>query len=723
MAKLSKAQKEILFQNVKDEKQVLNDLRDLYAEVNDDICKKVQELYEQIQNDPSLTSKAYQLEFQYAMKSQIEKAALKLQAKQYGSVKNYIYHAYERGYVGVMYDLADQGIPFMMPINQKKVIEAMTQDSKLSKSLYESLGYDVDALKKEVNHEIARGFASSLSYMDVSRNIQNRTNVGMNKAMRIARTEAHRVNAKACLDAQHKAKGAGANIVKQWCSTLDDRTRPSHQMLDGQIRELDEPFTTSDGLEAQYPSGFGVPWEDINCRCTMLQRAKWALDEDELKRLQERAEYYELDKAKDLEEFTKKYIEGIENENDEKIKDILNQKADIESELPMYDNTQVFSNIWKDDVTLDDWKTKQGSIQAKKDYFVNKLKTLDPWEADYSKFQDLLNDLNFFDSEGSQYWDLKDKIAKLDKELAKLMNPNSSDGIFSEDAYGVRKDEAYRNRFKTSTEADKYYRPQLDRDWDTLKDEEKYSVYEYTKNSHPINKPLSGYSEKWDRYYYEGLGNVPWNREDGWRYIDYEFNKFGKNGHVTYREVVKDLTNAIEKTTFDKDVLAVRGSGNNGLAGLVESGGLKYDDVMRALDYNDVSWLKSNIEGGVFQSHSFMSTAMAKVPDAFEGEVYYEVYMPKGTKCIYAEPQSYFGSTTNGAELYKTGQSYTYVGDESEIIIQRGTSFKITSIERKSDPYSHNSNTWTVKMEVVNQPDYFKTGYEHTFDEGSTSEK
>ena len=60
-----------------------------------------------------------------------------------------------------------------------------------------------------------------------------------------------------------------------------------------------------------YPSGFGIASEDSYCRCTLLQRAKWALDDDELQTLKERAEYFELDKTKDFNEFKSKYLENI----------------------------------------------------------------------------------------------------------------------------------------------------------------------------------------------------------------------------------------------------------------------------------------------------------------------------------------------------------------------------------------------------------------------------
>ena len=112
-------------------------------------------------------------------------------------------------------------------------------------------------------------------------------------------------------DAQHAAKAKGADIVKQWDATLDGRTRDTHRLLDGQIRELDEPFEVG-GKKADAPGYFGDPAEDCNCRCTSNTRAKWALDEDELETLKERAAYFGLDKTKDFEEFREKYLSATE---------------------------------------------------------------------------------------------------------------------------------------------------------------------------------------------------------------------------------------------------------------------------------------------------------------------------------------------------------------------------------------------------------------------------
>ena len=209
-----------------------------------------------------------------------------------------------------MYDLHGQGIPLMLPLNQEQVLNALTTDSKLSKPLSERLSEDIKTLKRKVSSEISRGIANNFSYTEIAKNLRGVSNVGMNNAYRIARTEGHRIQNQSSMDAANKAKQNGADVVKQWDATMDSRTRPHHRQLDGQIRELDKPFEIA-GRKAMYPSGFGIAAEDILCRCVLLQRAKRALDDDELQTLKERAEFYGINKTKDFDEFKQKYLETI----------------------------------------------------------------------------------------------------------------------------------------------------------------------------------------------------------------------------------------------------------------------------------------------------------------------------------------------------------------------------------------------------------------------------
>ncbi len=60
-----------------------------------------------------------------------------------------------------------------------------------------------------------------------------------------------------------------------------DTQRDHHRELDGQIRDVDDDFEVG-GMTVEAPGMFGDPAEDCNCRCCLLQRARWELDESEL---------------------------------------------------------------------------------------------------------------------------------------------------------------------------------------------------------------------------------------------------------------------------------------------------------------------------------------------------------------------------------------------------------------------------------------------------------
>lgn len=250
-------------------------------------------------------SKIYQKQYQEALKSQISGILDKMQGDNYSTIESYLKDSYENGYVGTMYDIAKQGIPVITPIDQAAAVRAILVDSKVSGGLYKRLGIEVSALKKAVTQEISRGIATGLGYGDIARNIANAAGAPFSRTKTIARTEGHRIQQTSAADAQRAAKEQGADVVKQWDSTLDGKTRESHRRVDGEIRELDETF--SNGL--LYPGDpNGAAAEVINCRCASLTRARWALDEEELEELKQRAEFFGLDKTENFEEFKKKYI-------------------------------------------------------------------------------------------------------------------------------------------------------------------------------------------------------------------------------------------------------------------------------------------------------------------------------------------------------------------------------------------------------------------------------
>lgn len=845
----------------------------------------------------NLQSIVYQTQYQEALKTQISGILDQLESKQFTTVSEYLTECYENGFLGTMYDIHDQGIPVIFPINQKQVVDAITVDSKLSKPLYQKLGESTVKLKHNLQRNLSRGLAQGQSYAQIAQSMTKEMVGDYSRfrggayyiAERIVRTEGHRIQNQSKLDGMQKAIDAGADVVKQWDATLDRRTRPEHAKADGQIREMDEDFEVW-GEKLPAPGIGGSAKNVINCRCRCLQRARWALDDDELQTLQERAAYYGLDKTKDFEDFKDKYLkisdaelqalkgqwkifqeqqdaiigkykdfddffingsvddlgeytqalddqfevgqkldkngvdlldlklayqeeaakkaaaikaaakaeadeikklqakwekydsemesikgkyqdavdfvtngtakekkkywklqdkadeleaqlnalkvdpyelkiknaEAAAKKAEEKVKKLEKDIKNSEKKLNKIPN-KTYSGIWKEDVDLSDYEAKKASIKAKKQWYEDEIVKLtsDPndfpqWKSDkVDKYIQFIEDLEEYEKFGEQYSEkytkLKNKLDKLNMDLAKVQGTSKVGKGFSPTAY-TPEAKAKVKFYTDADDADAMLRPKLDEQWKKLSDAEKYGLWKYTENSNPMNKPISGYHDGWSRSNFLGLGNTRWGYEDSWRSNPYNFRKFGhSNGNVDHFSAIRDLTTAIDKCELDTPMKLTRGSDKGGFAGLLEGSNISFEQAKRLLDNGDIDTLKQLLEGQTFQNHAFTSTGIAK-GTGFSGDVMYEIYAPSGTKAIYAEPQSYFGNTISGAELYTPGQSHYGVGHEAEMILQRGTTFRITDIEYKYGRYN-------VKMEVVEQPDYFKYGDEETFNNGATRHK
>lgn len=269
---------------LKDEKAVIKQLEKSYQEAIADIDKYILQLLAR-KDTENLQSIIYQVKYQEAIKKELESYLTVLHSKNFETLDEYLKECYEQAHIGTLFDLQGQGIPLILPLDQEQMISAITLNSRLSAPLYNALGYNVDVLKLNVLQEISRGIAQGLSYQEMARNLKNVTNVDYNKTLRIAKTEGHRIQQEATYNVQKRAIAKGADIVKQWDSTLDGKTRPTHRALDGQIIGVDEYFKSESGYKALYPSSFGVASEDCNCRCCLLQRAKWALSDEEFTKM------------------------------------------------------------------------------------------------------------------------------------------------------------------------------------------------------------------------------------------------------------------------------------------------------------------------------------------------------------------------------------------------------------------------------------------------------
>ena len=84
----------------------------------------------------------------------------------------------------------------------------------------------------------------------------------------LAESEAHRVCETAGYRSAKRASDEfGITVGKRWETMLDDRVRATHAYLEGDIVPLDSEFYTFDGDHAQFPGGFELAENNVNCRC------------------------------------------------------------------------------------------------------------------------------------------------------------------------------------------------------------------------------------------------------------------------------------------------------------------------------------------------------------------------------------------------------------------------------------------------------------------------
>lgn len=295
---MNKRQKIVLGRFLDNEEAIVDMLEETYRESLKEVTKKSKKLYEDIERltaeldfieddeereiqKSKIRSKVYQKQYQDGLKKQLDDVLDKMHKENFKNVSDYLQTCYEDGFVGTLYDLQGQGLPLAFPIDQEQVTRAVQLDSKISNGLYNHMGEDISGLKKHIASELSRGISTGMTFNQIAQQLSfkmigtyNNSGGSLAYAKRIVRTEGHRIQCQAAMDACYKGKEMGADVVKQWDSTLDAKTRESHAQVDGEIKDLDEKF--SNGLMFPGdPSGGAA--EVVNCRCALLERARWAI--------------------------------------------------------------------------------------------------------------------------------------------------------------------------------------------------------------------------------------------------------------------------------------------------------------------------------------------------------------------------------------------------------------------------------------------------------------
>lgn len=712
-------------------------------DVNDKIDKQMKR-FDPITGDLP-QSAVYQVKYQKMIKDQLEDILETLQTNEYTTISEYLDECYNDGFIGAVYDLHGQGIPLVMPINQEAVIRAVQLDSKISQGLYTKLGENIGMLKRRITAEVSRSIATGTSYANTAKHLAAKTNIGYNNAIRIARTEGHRIQTTAAMDALENAKDRGADVVKQWDSTLDKRTRESHQHVDGEIRELDEPF--SNGL--MFPGDpDGAAAEVINCRCALLQRARWALDDDELEQLKQRAAYFGLDKSKNFDDFKAKYLKAVEPPKQTPKKQYLTTKK-------LEDNIATGKN----QLTAAEKQFKMFSHGMSYDDIIDKYGSLDSF-AQGMQLQKLKFTKKQIDGLKSQVDDWEDQLNK--KLIASKKKKLKKEQILLQDQLDAYDIKPYSNIWKDDVTV---------KDWMAKKDaipkKKKYFEQQllYATDTDEMNKWKDLYllTDEFDQD-----GAAYYKIKNDLDKVTAELKNLGKGGKITPKvpgaaftqdrkdaalwaksvkqadDKIRDVSGNVWQKSSSTERFAIydytRGSGkfNRPLAGFekpyaewgtgwepkwnkgVGNVWIDYEgagDEIRHMtnmisesSYDFDMWLQHGCQPSTIESflglapntfenmshdelqqfvgrsnrrHSFMSCGVSKGSGFSSSPVIVNVYAPEGTNMMYAEPFSAFGQ--GGGLNWDGVQKQSSFGYEAEMIIQRGASYEITKIEKASN--------------------------------------
>ena len=381
-----------------------------------------------------------------------------------------------------------------------------------------------------------------------------------------------------------------------------------------------------------------------------------------LKDLHSQVEAIEAQKAEWQQKLNEKLIAEQKKALAKQQVELEAQKAAVQQQLDDFE-VKTYSGIWYNkDVTTADWAGL--NIEGKKKYYEGKFIT----ETDpdlMQKYQDLYKQLEELDTEGKAYADIQKELKQIQTQIPKVQADlkkleqggiiDSVDDAFSQE----RKDAAI--WAKTTKEADDVLRDTCGEVWRTSPPIQKNAIYNYTQSYHKFNEPLRGIEYGSEKFL--GVGNVDLDQIG----VSYQGWKPGQ-----MRKEINAMTDIISKSTYKEDFWLQRGCRFKGMD--------KFFNVpMDRLQSATQAELEQLLLNTTPTEYGFCSCGVAK-GKGFSGDIILNIYAPSGTQMMYVEPFSAFGN--GGGKNWDGIAKQGSFGQESEIILQQGTKFRVTKVEK-----------------------------------------
>lgn len=159
----------------------------------------------------------------------------------------------------------------------RQTVERLLRDNPdlLPKQARVNIPKDQQWNKKVINSAITQGILQGDSIDKIAdRLAASVADMSQTSAIRNARTMTTSAQNGGRIDSYKRAESMGIKMMQIWLSTLDNRTRHEHILLDGQKRKVGEPFEV-DGEKIYFPGDPSAePYLTYNCRCTLIGEVK-----------------------------------------------------------------------------------------------------------------------------------------------------------------------------------------------------------------------------------------------------------------------------------------------------------------------------------------------------------------------------------------------------------------------------------------------------------------
>lgn len=268
MEQLNRWYKELIRLSETDFKKTDSDLFNFYK----DALKLLKVEIKQYVDEYETLSFSKKLEAERLIKvaDRIDEILVDLNKKSGSIIRQHIDHEFRAGYFGTWYALEGaENITLDFTMVSERYIEELINQPVAYKTLSKRLYDSRSDLAKKVTNELKMAALRGDGYAKVAKSVSELTEASYKQALRIARTEGGRVQSVGKQKAYQEAEKKGVKMEKRWLSTLDKKTRHSHQKLDGQTVGVKEKFEF-EGHKADGPRLFKRASLDINCRCTTV---------------------------------------------------------------------------------------------------------------------------------------------------------------------------------------------------------------------------------------------------------------------------------------------------------------------------------------------------------------------------------------------------------------------------------------------------------------------